>query len=146
MLICETSLGWHQRTARRVSSHPVVILLCIKLDAECDRQATVVGRLLTLIGDDRHAIAKVFLVQRMEKTSEKITLMFGHSRISYLFDKYFSSFRALSPRPEALDLVEAQSPTLCVESWPWPCQLEGLFVHPKANTSQGQPVYKIWSL
>ena len=35
------------RTVRRVASHTVVIVLCTKLDAECDRQATVVGRLLT---------------------------------------------------------------------------------------------------
>jgi len=34
-------------------SHPVVIVLCIKLDAAGDRRATVVGRLLTTLGDDR---------------------------------------------------------------------------------------------
>jgi len=55
----ETSLiDWHQRTARRVASHPVVIVLCTKLDAECDPQATVVDRLLTTLGDDRCAVAK----------------------------------------------------------------------------------------
>jgi len=58
-----------QRTARRVASHPVVIALCRKLDAECDRQATVVGRLLTTLGDDRRAVAKLFLVQTLEKSS-----------------------------------------------------------------------------
>jgi len=31
------------------ASHPVVIVLCIKLNAECNRQATVVGRLLTTL-------------------------------------------------------------------------------------------------
>jgi len=38
----KTSLGWHQRTARRVASHPVVIVLWAKLDTECDRQATFI--------------------------------------------------------------------------------------------------------
>jgi len=28
-----TNLGWHQRTARRVASHPVVIVLCRKMNA-----------------------------------------------------------------------------------------------------------------
>jgi len=45
------------------------IVLCTKLDAECDRQATVVGLLLTTLGDDEHAVAKLFLFQRLEKSS-----------------------------------------------------------------------------
>jgi len=86
-----TSLGWHQRTARRVASHTVVIVLCTKLDAVCDRQATVVSRLLTTLGDDRHAIAKRFLVQRFG--IKFLTLIFWDIWISYLFDKIiFSSF------------------------------------------------------
>ena len=56
-------------------------MLCTKLGAACDRQATVVGRLLTTLGDDRRAVAKLFSVQRLG-----ITLIFGDIRISYLFD------------------------------------------------------------
>ena len=52
---------------RRVASNPVVTVLCIKLDAECDRQATVVGRLLTL-GDDQREVAKLFLIHRLCKS------------------------------------------------------------------------------
>ena len=40
-------------------------------DAECDRQATVVGQLLTTIGDDRRVVAKLFSVQRLEKSSRE---------------------------------------------------------------------------
>jgi len=69
-----TSLGRQQRTARRVASHPVVIVLCTKPDAECDRQATVVGRLLTALGDDRCAVAKLFFVQTSENVAEGITV------------------------------------------------------------------------
>jgi len=54
---------------RRVASNPVVTVLCIKLDAECDRQATVVGRLLTTLGDDRRPAATLFLVQRLGRSS-----------------------------------------------------------------------------
>jgi len=53
----------------RMMQHPVIIVLCTKLDAECDRQATIVSRLLTTIGDE-HAIMKIFLVQRLEKSSK----------------------------------------------------------------------------
>jgi len=67
--ICIISVGWHRQTARRVASHPVVIVLRRKLIAECDRQATVVGRLLTTLGDDRSDVVKLFLVHRLEKTS-----------------------------------------------------------------------------
>jgi len=48
---------------------PVVIVLCTKLDAECDRQATVVGRPLTF-GDDRRAVA-IFLLA-WERLSRKL--------------------------------------------------------------------------
>ena len=51
------------RATRCVASHPVVIVLCTKLDAECDRRATVVGRPLTTFGDDRRAVAKLILGQ-----------------------------------------------------------------------------------
>jgi len=64
---------------------PVVIVLRTKLDAECNRQATVVGRLLTTLGDDRRAVtavAKLFLVQRLGKAPKGITLIFGDIRIS----------------------------------------------------------------
>jgi len=36
---------------------------------ERDRQATVVGRLLTTLGDDRRAVARLFSVQRLKKSS-----------------------------------------------------------------------------
>ena len=50
------------------------MLLCTKLDSECDRQATVVGRLLTTLGDDRRAVEKLFLVRRLwRKAPEEIT-------------------------------------------------------------------------
>jgi len=66
-----TSLVWHQRTTWHIASHPVVIVPCTKLDAECDRQATVIGQLLIILGDDWHAVAKLFLVQRLGKTFRK---------------------------------------------------------------------------
>jgi len=75
-----------------MESHPaVVIVLCTKLHAECDRQATVVGRLLTTLGDDRRAVAKLFLVQRLGKWSRENYAYFLDIRISYLFDKYSPS-------------------------------------------------------
>jgi len=55
-------------------------------NVECDRQATVVGRLLTTLGDNRRAVAKFFLVHRLEKSSRGNCAYFGDSRISYLFD------------------------------------------------------------
>ena len=70
-------------------------MLFTRLDAECDRQATVVGRLLTTVSDDRRAVAKLFLVQRLGKALDGITLIFGDIRISYLFDKYSPSSRGL---------------------------------------------------
>jgi len=35
--------GWNQETARHVASHPVIIMLSRKLDAECDQQVTVIS-------------------------------------------------------------------------------------------------------
>jgi len=64
---CRTSVGWHKWTMWHIASHPFVIVLCTKLDAECDWQETVVGRLLTTLGDDRHDIMKLFLVHRLGK-------------------------------------------------------------------------------
>jgi len=63
--IVHTSVGWHRRTARRVASHRVVIVLCTKLDAECERQATVVSRLLTTLGDDGRTVTKLFSIFRV---------------------------------------------------------------------------------
>ena len=37
---------------KRVTSQLVIIVLCTKLDAECDRQAMVVSQLLTTLGDN----------------------------------------------------------------------------------------------
>jgi len=51
------------------ASHPVIIMLCTKLNAECDQQVTVVVRLLTTLGNNRCAITKLFLVQRSQKSS-----------------------------------------------------------------------------
>ena len=42
--------------------------------------------------------------------------MFEDIRISYLVDKYSPASGAFSPRPEALDSVEAQPRTLCIGS------------------------------
>jgi len=52
-----------------------------KLDTECDRQATVVSRLLTTLGDDRRAVAKLFLIQRLWKSC----------RENYAFELYYTS-------------------------------------------------------
>jgi len=65
-------------------------------DAECDRQATVVDRLLTALGDDRHAVAKLFSVQRLCKSSRWITLMFNYqlSRPRYRPTSSYTFLRA----------------------------------------------------
>jgi len=91
-----TSLGWHQRTARRIASHPVVMVLCTKLVAECDRQATVVGRLLTTFGDDRRAVAKLFLVQRLEKKSGVVAFYLYICRASCLHLSVVCARRSLA--------------------------------------------------
>jgi len=62
----DTSLGWYQRTARRVASHPVVFMLCTKLDAECDRQMMVVGRLFTTW---RRSTCRREIIQSLGKAS-----------------------------------------------------------------------------
>jgi len=67
---------------------PVVIVLCTKLDAGCDRQATVVW--LTIDNAWRRSICQREILLSLE-VGEKlrgITLIFGDIRISYLFDKY----------------------------------------------------------
>jgi len=93
-------------TFATVSSHSVVIVLC-------DRQATIVGRLLATLGDDRRAVSKLFLVQRLEESSRgNYVYVCGHIRISYLFDKYFPAAGGFVPRVEALDPVEARRRTL----------------------------------
>jgi len=60
-----------------LASHPVIIVRCTKLDAACDQQATVHGQLLTTLGNNQRAFAKLFLVHRLGKAPEGITLMFG---------------------------------------------------------------------
>jgi len=45
-----------------------------------NRQVMVVGRVLTTLGDNRRAIAKLFLVQRFGKAPEGITPMFGEHK------------------------------------------------------------------
>jgi len=68
---------------------------------------------LTTLGNDRRAVAKLFLAQKLGKSSRGNCAYFGDIRISDLFDKYSA---ALSPRPEALDQVEARSQTLYIDS------------------------------
>jgi len=63
------------------ASH-LVIVLRTKLDTECNQQATVVGR-----RDDRRAGAKLFLVQRLEKSSKgNYAYVWRYS--NFVFDKY----------------------------------------------------------
>ena len=49
-------------------------MLCTKLDPECDRQATVVRRLLTTLGDDRRAVAKLLISEVGEKLQRELRL------------------------------------------------------------------------
>jgi len=75
-----------QRVARSFASHPDVIVLCTKLDTECDRQTTVLGRLLTTLGDDRRAVTKLFLVQRLEKSSRgNYTYFWRYSNLVFVW-------------------------------------------------------------
>jgi len=49
--------GRGTRATRHVTpNHPSPIALYTKLDAECDHQTTIVGPLLTKLGDDRRAL------------------------------------------------------------------------------------------
>jgi len=50
---------------------------------------------------------KLFSVQRLGKTPDGIIVIFGDIQVSYLSDKYSPASGALSPRPEALDPVQA---------------------------------------
>ena len=77
LILWHQSLGWHQWTTRRLVSQSFIIVLCTKLDAECDWQVMVVGRLWTTLGNDRCAVVKLFLVWGWRKAPEWITLMFG---------------------------------------------------------------------
>jgi len=110
-----TSLGWYQRTVWCVVSHSVVIVMCTKLDAECDRQAMVVGRLLTTLGDDECAVAKLFLVQMLQKSCcENYTYVERYSNFFICLINILQLEETLSLRPEALDPVEAWPWTLCI--------------------------------
>jgi len=62
---------------------------------------TGIGWLFTIRGDDRHAVVKLFLIQRMGKAPEGIMLIFRDIWISHFFDKYSSASGALARRPEA---------------------------------------------
>ena len=84
---------------RCISSHPVVIVLCTKLDAECDQQATVVSQLLTTNGDDRHVVTKLFLVQKLGK--RKLRLFSEIFEFHICLINILQLQGALSPRPEA---------------------------------------------
>jgi len=103
----------------RHTQSSLVIVLCTKLDAECDRQATVVGRLLTTLGDERRAVAKLFSVQRLEKSSRgNYAYGWRHSNFVFVWQT-FSSFRGLCPLDQKLwnvDPVEAWPRTLCIGS------------------------------
>jgi len=64
-----TTLDSHPCTTKRTASHSVIIVLSTKLDAECDRQVTVISQMSTTLDDDRCAITKLFLIQRLDKSS-----------------------------------------------------------------------------
>jgi len=84
-------------------------MLCTKLDTESDQQAMVVGRLLTTLGDDQHAIVKLFLVQMLEKSSEvqmELHLCFEIFKFRTCLINILQLQGVLSPRPEALGTVE----------------------------------------
>jgi len=51
----------------------------------------------TTLSDYRRAVAKLFLIQRLEKSSRGITLIFGDIQISYLFEKYFPASGGFVP-------------------------------------------------
>ena len=96
---------------RRVALHPVVIILCIKLDAECDRQATIIGRLLTTLADDGRAVAKGW-----RNAPEGMTLMFGDIQISYIcFINIVQLQGSLFHRPEAMDPGMTKDPVHWLE-------------------------------
>jgi len=42
------------------------MVLCTKLDDECDRQAAVIGRLLTTLGDDRRGVRRCEIILSSE--------------------------------------------------------------------------------
>jgi len=100
----------------RSASHTVIIVLCTKLDAECNRQTTVIGRLMTTLGDDQCAVTKLFSVQRLGKSSRENALILGDTQMSYSFDKYFPTSGGFSCKPKALGPVEAHPWTLCIGS------------------------------
>jgi len=83
-------------------------MLCTKLDAECDRQAKVVSRLLTTLGDDRRAIAKLILVQRFVKScGGNYAYVWRYLNFVFCLIDILQLQRVLSLRPEDLDPVEA---------------------------------------
>ena len=90
-------------------------MLCTELEAQLDRQAKVVNRLLTTLGDDRRAVAKLFLVQKLGGL-QKNYAYFGDIRVSYLFDKYSLGSGGFVFRPEALDPGEVRPRTLCISA------------------------------
>ena len=89
-------------------------MLCTKLDAECDRQATVVGRLLTTLGDDRRAVAKLFSSEIGEKLQRELRLCLEIFEFLICLINILQLQGALSPRSEALAAVEAHPRTLCI--------------------------------
>jgi len=65
-----------QKDPRDALSHAQSIAH-IALDAECDQQATIVGRLLATLGDDRRADVKLFKVHSTvcEKAPDKFDFL-----------------------------------------------------------------------
>jgi len=53
-------------TCRVTTSHHRAVH---KAGCSCDWQATVIGQMLTTLGNNRHAITKLFLAQRLGKSS-----------------------------------------------------------------------------
>jgi len=83
-----TSLGRRQRTARRVASHPVVIVCAQSWSLsviDWERSSVDCWPHLTTIAVPSRNYSQF---RGWRKTQEGITLMFGDIRISYLFRKY----------------------------------------------------------
>ena len=79
-------------TSNTAKNHKKVVLPTSHNQYGCDRQATIVGRQSTTIGNDRRAVAKLFLVQRGEKSSKGnfayfLVQVFHFAATAYNFEK-----------------------------------------------------------
>jgi len=82
-------------------------VLCTKLDAECDRQATVVGRLLTTFSDGRRAVGSEIILssEAGEKLQRELRLCLEILEFRICLINILQLQGALFPRPEALGPV-----------------------------------------